>query len=247
MKVIGAGLPRTATTTQLFALEQLGFGPCYHMRDVLMDLEHQLPKWEAVRDGNPDWGDIFGDADSTCDFPSARFYADLIEVYPDAKVVLTVRSPEGWVRSMRETVWGIYHGGSVLRHLSGARAAVDPLWHRYLTLMTSMTWDPETGAMAGDTHDDDEFGRIMERWNEEVQQTVPADRLLVWDPKDGWDPLCEFLEVPVPDGPLPNLNDTESFKAGIIGGSLSIVSAWWEQQSKPERGLHGAPMRPAAG
>jgi hypothetical protein len=245
MKVIGAGLPRTATTTQLFALEQLGFGPCYHMRDVLMDLENQLPKWEAVRDGNPDWDDIFGDSVSTCDFPSARFYKDLIEVYPDAKVVLTVRTPEGWVRSMRETVWGIYFGESVLRHLSGARAAVDPLWQRYITLMTSMTWDPDTGSMAGDTHDDAEFGRIMERWNDEVQQTVPAERLLVWDPKDGWDPLCEFLEVPVPDDPLPNLNDTQSFKAGIIGGSLGIVGAWWEQQPKPERGLHGAPMQPA--
>ena len=203
MKVIGAGLPRTATTTQMVALEQLGFGPCYHMRDVLMDLENQLPKWEAVRDGNPDWSDIFGDAQSTCDFPSSRFYKELIDVYPEAKVVLTVRSPEGWVRSMRETVWGIFHGNSVLRHLSGARAAVDPLWDRYLTMMAGMNWDPETGAMAGDTHDDAEFGRIMERWNDEVKQTVPAERLLVWDPKDGWEPLCEFLEVPVPDEPTP--------------------------------------------
>jgi hypothetical protein len=245
MRVIGAGLPRTATTTQLFALEQLGFGPCYHMRDVLMDLENQLPKWEAVRDGNRDWEDIFGDAQSTVDFPSARFYKELMEVYPDAKILLSVRSAESWVKSMRETIWDIYYGDSVLRHLSSARAAIDPLWNRYLTLMTSMTWDPQTGAMSGDTHDDAEFGRIMERWNDEVKQTVPAERLLVWDPKEGWEPLCEFLEVPTPDDPLPNLNDTESFKAGIIGGSLGIVTAWWEQQTKPDTGLHGAPMQPS--
>jgi hypothetical protein len=245
MKVIGAGLPRTATTTQLFALEQLGFGPCYHMRDVLMDLEGQLPHWEAVAAGNADWNTIFGDAQSTVDFPSGRFYKELMEVYPDAKVLLSVRSAEGWVRSMRETIWGVYYGDNVLRRLSDARATVDPLWQRYITLMTTMTWDETTGAMAGDTADDAEFGRIMEGWNESVKETVPADRLLVWDPKDGWEPLCEFLEVPVPSDPLPNLNDTESFKAGIIGGSLAVLNGWWEAQPKPQTGLHGAPMKPA--
>jgi Sulfotransferase domain len=245
MKVIGAGLPRTATTTQLFALEQLGFGPCYHMRDLLMNLEGGLPPWEAVAAGNPDWDAIFGDAQATVDFPSARFYPTLMERYPDAKVLLSVRSADGWVKSMRETIWGVYYGDTVLRHLSDARAVIDPLWRRYIELMTTMTWDPETGAMAGDTQDDAEFGRIMERWNESVKQTVPADRLLVWDPADGWGPLCEFLEVPVPDGDLPRLNDTESFKAGIIGGSLGLLNAWWEQQEKPATGLHGAPMQPA--
>ena len=73
MKVIGAGLPRTATTTQLIALEQLGFGPCYHMRNLLGDLEAQLPLWERVVAGDPDWEAIFGGARSICDFPAARY------------------------------------------------------------------------------------------------------------------------------------------------------------------------------
>src|SRR5947209_4055264 len=105
MKVIGAGLPRTATTTQMVVLEQLGFAPCYHMRDVLADLENQLPYWEAAQAGNPDWEGVFGDAQSTVDWPSGRFYADLIEHYPDAKVRLSVRDGEPWVRSMRERGW----------------------------------------------------------------------------------------------------------------------------------------------
>ena len=93
MKVIGAGLPRTATTTTLIAFEQLGFAPCYHMRDVFADLEGQLPLWERVVAGDPDWEAIFGNAQSTCDWPGARYYRELLEVYPDAKVVLSVRAP----------------------------------------------------------------------------------------------------------------------------------------------------------
>ena len=242
MKVIGAGLPRTATTTQLVVLEQLGFGPCYHMRNLMMDFETGLPLWEAVMEGNPDWETIFGDAQSTVDWPSARFYKDLMEYYPDAKVLLSVRSGEGWARSMLETIAGLFFGDSLMAHVSKARTHVDPLWKRYLDLMGRMNWDPEVGALAGDPETEEGLIAIMERWNAEVQETVPAERLLVWDPKDGWGPLCEFLEVPVPDGEVPRLNDTESFKAGITGGSIQVLSSWWAEQQKPEHGLHGRPV-----
>src|ERR1019366_8248692 len=87
MRVIGAGLPRSATTTQMLALESLGFGPCYHMRDLLADLEGGLPLWEAAAEGKPDWQRIFGEARSSADWPSARFYQELIEYYLSAKVI----------------------------------------------------------------------------------------------------------------------------------------------------------------
>jgi sulfotransferase family protein len=247
MKVIGAGLPRTATTTQMFALEMLGFAPCYHMRNVLGDLENELPKWEAAEDGNPDWEDIFGDSQSTCDWPSARYYEQLMEVYPDAKVLLSARDGEGWVRSMRETVWGVYFGDSVLRHLSDTRAVLDPNWRRFLELMNHMNWDEKTGVLAGDTHSDQGLIEVMNRWNDGVRSTVPAERLLEWWPTDGWEPLCEFLEVDAPDQPLPNLNDTASFKEGVIGGSLAIVNEWWDNRERPETGLHGAPLKEPVG
>jgi hypothetical protein len=226
----------------MFALEQLGLGPCYHMRDLLADLESGLPLWEAVAEGKPDWERIFGQAASTVDWPSARFYPELMERYPEAKVLLSVRGGEEWVASMRETVWGIFHGDSVIHHLSDARACLDPLWRRYTTLMRRMTWEEGSGALAGETYSDEGLAGVMERWNERVAATVPAERLLVWNPAEGWEPLCEFLEVEVPGEPLPRLNDTTSFREGIIGGALDSVVEWWEARERPTTGLHGAAL-----
>jgi hypothetical protein len=242
MKVIGAGLPRTATTTQMFALEALGQGPCYHMRDLLMDLESGLPLWEGVAEGSPDWTRIFGEARSTVDWPSARFYPELMDHYPDAKVLLSVRTGEEWVTSMRQTVWGVFHGDSVLHHMCEARAALDPLWRRYMALMRWMSWDEGVGALAGETYDDAALAAIMDDWNETVKRTVPAERLLVWNPSEGWEPLCEFLEVEVPVEPLPRLNDSMSFREGIIGGALDVVGEWWQARDRPTSGLHGAAL-----
>ena len=114
---------RTATTTQMIALEQLGFGRCYHMRDLLADLETGLPLWERAFEGTPDWEGSSATRSSTVDWPSARYYRELIDYYPEAKVLLSVRDAESWVRSMRETVWGIFHGDSVIHHVSEARCA----------------------------------------------------------------------------------------------------------------------------
>jgi hypothetical protein len=240
MKVIGAGLPRTATTTQMFALEQLGFGPCYHMRDLLLDLETGLPLWEAAAQGSPDWEAIFGEAPSTLDWPSAFFYRELIDYYPDAKVLLSVRPGEQWAASMEKTIWGMWHGDSVLHHLNQARCVVDPLWSRYIALMSRLNFD-EGGAFAG-ADDMPKLIAAMERWNEQVQRDVPAERLLVWTPSDGLAPLCEFLEVELPAEELPRLNDTKAFREGIIGGALDAVNEWWDAREKPSEGLHGAAL-----
>jgi sulfotransferase family protein len=242
MKVIGAGLPRTATTTQMFALEQLGRGRCYHMRDLLADLESGLPLWEAVAEGSPDWERIFGDAHSTVDWPSARYYRELMDYYPDAKVLLSERGGEEWARSMIKTVWGVFHGDAVIHHVSDARAVLDPLWRRYTTLMRHMTWNDGTGALAGDTSTEAGLIAAGERWNQSVKDTVPAERLLVWNPNEGWEPLCEFLDVDVPSEPLPRLNDTNSLREGIIGGALDVVNEWWGARERPTSGLHGAAL-----
>jgi len=233
---------RTATTTQTVALEQLGFGMCYHMRDLLADLDNGLPLWEDVAEGSPDWERIFGGAQSTVDWPSARYYRELMDYYPDAKVLLSVRSSEAWVRSMRATVWGMFHGDSVIHHVSDTRAVLDPLWQRYTALMRRITWQPGTGVLAGDTTTDAGLAEVMNRWNDDVKGTVPAERLLVWDPSEGWEPLCDFLEVDVPAEPLPRLNDTMSFREGIIGGALGVVNGWWEERERPTSGLHGAAL-----
>jgi hypothetical protein len=242
MKVIGAGLPRTATTTLMVALEQLGFAPCYHMRDLLGDLRSGLPLWEALADGRTDWERIFAGAQSSCDWPSARYWRELIDHYPKAKVILTVRRPDGWVASMRETVWGMYHGDSVIHHVCEARAALDPDWRRFMALMRRITWEPETGALAGDTFTDQGLAGAMERWNAEVISTVPARQLLVWDPREGYEPLCRFLGGELPAEPLPRINDTTSFREGIIGDALRTLNNWWDHLDRPQSGLHGAAL-----
>ena len=110
-----------------------------------------------------------------------------------------------------------------------------------MALMTRMTWD-EGGALEGDTSTAAGLAGAMERWNDTVKRTVPPERLLGRDLRDGWEPLCGFLDVPVPDEPLPRLNDTASFREGIIGGALDVVNDWWQTRERPASGLHGAPL-----
>ena len=167
------------------------------------------------------------------DWPAAFHYRELMDVYPDAKVLLSVRDAESWERSMRDTVWAIYFGDSLMHHISRARYHVDPEWRGWIDLMVSMCWTGK-GAFAGSYSTPQAMMDAMERWNEEVKATVPADRLLVWHPKDGWEPLCELLGLAVPDEPLPNVNDTQAFKDGIIGGAVAAVDAWWEEEKPAE-------------
>jgi len=244
MEVIGAGLPRMGTTTQMLAFEKLGFGPCYHMRDVLANLEGELPKWEAAAAGKADWEGIFGPCRSTCDFPSARFYKELADHYPQAKLVLTVRDPERWVQSMRKTVWGCYGPYDILYHMVQARRYADPLWNRYIETMIKILWSEEQGALRPweETFSDEGLAKAMERWNAEVKANIPAERLLVWDLNEGWKPLCDFLEVKVPDEPLPHVNDTAAFREGIIGQALEVLNRWWEERERPQESLHAAPL-----
>jgi hypothetical protein len=229
MKLIGAGLPRTATMSQKIALEMLGFDPCYHMANVMRDLD-TVPRWLEAFLGRDDWDDIFGGYQATVDWPGAFFYKELMEAYPDAKVLLSVRSGESWERSMGDTIWGIFYGDIMIHDLSTAWGRVDQRWANYITLCKSM-WE-KGGLLAGELEGTG-TGRMaaaMERYNGEVRQTVPADRLLVWSPTDGWVPLCEFLEVPVPAVPFPRVNDTKGFGDKIVDLALRALNQWREQE-----------------
>lgn len=227
MKLIGAGLPRTGTLSQKVALEILGFGPCYHMVNVLGDLD-EVPKWQAAFDGDADWPGIFGDFQATVDWPGSFYYQELAEAYPDAKVLLSVRDSESWARSMRETVWGVWYGDVLIRHLSDARTKVDPGWRGFAELLRPMCL--RSGLMPGGIDTTLEaMAAGMESFCQEVKETVPSERLLVWSVAEGWEPLCEFLEVPVPEMPFPHLNDTEEFKNRVIDGALHAISQWRNQ------------------
>jgi hypothetical protein len=246
MKLIGAGLPRTATTTQMIALEMLGL-PCYHMRDMMADFETSVPQFRKALDGDADWDEIFEGKESAVDWPASYHWRELIDVYPDAKVLLSVRDVDGWVRSMEQTIIQIFFGDSLMHHLARAQYHIDPGYAAWLDLMTEMNWSDEHGAFAGTNGEPAAMPEAFERWNQAVIDTVPSERLLVWDPKDGWEPLCEFLEVPVPEQPLPHVNDTENFQTNLImGPAIAAINAWWEENRPGEDPANKRPAGPAA-
>lgn len=240
MKVIGAGLPRTGTLSQKVALEMLGFGPCYHMVNVLTDLP-LARQWEAAMDGEAAWDEVFGEHESTVDWPGAFFYRELAEAYPEAKVVLSTRDPEPWEKSMRDTIWGLFYGESPMAHLSAARELVDPEWHAYLQLMLRM-WAAQ-GIFAGSQLRPGQLGEAIVRYEEQVKRNVPEHRLLVWSVQEGWEPLCDFLEVDVPEAQFPRLNDSKMFVDRIIDGSLVVLQEWRAR----ERGEVPPVTAPASG
>jgi len=223
MKVIGAGLPRTGTLSQKVALEMLGFGPCYHMVNVLTDLP-LAEQWAEAMDEQADWDAIFGENESTVDWPGSFYYRELAEAYPDASVVLSVRDPEAWEKSMLDTIWELFHGHSLMTHLSKAREVVDPEWRAFIQLMQRM-WASQ-GVFSGAELRPGQLAEAISRYQEQVQRNIPADRLLVWSVQDGWEPLCRFLEVDVPQAQFPRLNDSKMFVDRIVDGSLMVLQQW---------------------
>jgi hypothetical protein len=226
IELIGAGLPRTGTLTQKLALEELGLSPCYHWVNLLTDLD-QVELWDRAMDGEVLWEQIFDEARSTADWPGGFFYRQLMDFYPQAKVLLSVREPESWERSFRETIWTLSFGETVMPLLSRARAQIDPRWQRYLTFVERMFWGPQGTFAAGHS----EPAQLIEQaiaHNEQVKRVVPAERLLVWQVTDGWEPLCEFLEVDVPDSPFPRANDRDTYLERVIDGALGALGAWRE-------------------
>lgn len=197
LRIIGAGLGRTGTYSLRLAIQDLGFGPCFHMEEVAKNLPVQLPLWEAALDGNADWAAIYDGYDSAVDWPTARFYRELHTAYPDAKFVLGVRDPRTWAESFSETI-----------HKLTFRTDDPPPQFRGWLAMTArlirQNGIPPDGSVK-------ELETAFVEHCEGVKAAIPADRLLVHDVKEGWEPLCAFLSVPVPEAPFPHTNDRSGF------------------------------------
>jgi hypothetical protein len=198
LKVIGAGLGRTATFSMKFALEHLGLGPCYHMAEVLAGARRNIPLWIDVINGRPDWDAIFEGYVSTTDYPACTYWRELSEHYPEAKVVLTVRDADSWFESVNQTIFSEQMQGS----LAGTPAEA---------MMQGAVFAPfgDPKRITDRAFMTDWF----ERRNQSVIDALPPERLLVYSPKQGWEPLCEFLGVPVPDGPFPRVNSRDELEA----------------------------------
>ena len=175
-------------------------------------------------DGEPDWDEIFGEHESTVDWPGAFFYRELADAYPQAKIVLSTRDPEAWEKSMRDTIWETICGHSAQAHISKARELVDPDWQHYIRLMARM-WAAQ-GIFSGPELRPGQLGEAITRYQEQVQRNIPEERLLVWSVTEGWEPLCSFLGVDVPEAQFPRLNDSKMYTDRIVDASLVVLQEW---------------------
>jgi hypothetical protein len=192
LKVIGAGLGRTGTLSLKVALEQLGLGRCHHMMEVFM-APATIDLWRRAGLGEPtDWDALLEGFGCAVDWPSAEFYAQLAERYPDAKVILTTRDAESWFKSTQATIF------------ADSDAPMPPGFKEMITAIIGAKFD-------GRLHDRDHCIAVYEAHNAKVRASIPPERLLEYQAGQGWEPLCAFLGVPVPDAPYPKSNSTEEF------------------------------------
>ena len=197
------------------ALETLGFGPCYHMIEVFEHPEH-AGFWQAAWRGEPvDWDGLLGGYEAAVDWPACTFYEELLQRHPDARVLLSVRDPERWYESTRDTIYQISKITAGSR-LSRAVFAFVGLFVSGVfeigRMGNEIIWQ---GTFDGRFEDRSHAIEVFVRHNEEVKRRVPAEKLLVFEVKEGWGPLCEFLGVAEPDKPFPRLNDAAQMRRRI--------------------------------
>lgn len=203
LSVIGAGYGRTGTASLKIALEQLGLGKCHHMHEVLQS-PGQLDLWEAVAASKSvDWEAVFAGFGCAVDWPSATFWREIADFFPDAKVLLSVRPAERWWTSFADTIKQL---------LDDDGEAPTPEVGRVRAMARKVIID---GSLRGAYHSRDAAIARFEEHVAEVRAAIPAERLLVFDVAEGWEPLCRFLDKPVPDTPFPRTNSTEEFWASV--------------------------------
>jgi hypothetical protein len=201
LRVVGAGLGRTGTHSLKVALEQLLGAPCYHMLEVLQHPE-SVSLWQDAVDEKPvDWNALMNGYVAAVDWPVVAFWPELADTFPDAIVLLSTRSSaEAWWKSANETIFEVTRRGrpddprmqAQLHMIEGLFSRFTPEWN-----------DGEAARRAYDEH------------NAHVRATVPATRLVDWQPGDGWAPICRALELPVPEQPFPHVNTTDEFRAMV--------------------------------
>ena len=207
LKIVGAGFGRTGTNSLKLALEQLGFGPCHHMFEVA-DHPEQLTYWQAAARGDlPDWDELFADYGACVDWPSARYWREIAAHYPNAKVLLSVRPVEKWIKSVHATIYPAMQdrGDQVPEE---TRARRDMAYE----IIVEQTF----GGRLGDA---DHAMAVFRAHTDEVRSVIAPERLLVYDVAEGWEPLCEFLGVAVPDGPFPRMNSAQDFIEKRLSGA----------------------------
>ena len=196
MKVIGAGLGRTGTSSLQAALEELLGGNCYHMKTILLQPDH-LQVWHDFATGktsNINWKRLFEYHTASVDFPVCIYYRELMEIFPEAKVILTHRDPELW--------WNSFIRLQKLFNKARLFSFCVPRLQKIFRFTDKIIIDDFFEGKL----EKQNCIKIFERHNTDVRAKVPKDRLLEYNIKQGWEPLCDFLNIKVPDTPFPHLN-----------------------------------------
>jgi hypothetical protein len=201
LQVIGAGLGRTGTMSLKIALEKLLGGPCYHMTELFNHLDEHTPLWHAAARGEPvEWNRVFNGYVAAVDEPVSTQWQSISAYYPDALIILSVRDAESWWKSASTTILPVKQNPPA--DLSPARRAwLNMMLDSYKSIYPDGFSRQEESIAAFNAH------------IANVRQQVPAQRLLVWEVADGWEPICQALGIAVPDEPFPKSNSTEEFKA----------------------------------
>lgn len=208
LEIIGAGFGRTGTLSLKMALEELGLGPCYHMMEVHKEQGRAAVWLEASQGASPNWEVIFDGFESTVDWPACTFWRELAVTYPDAKVLLSQREAGGWHKSVMNTIYramtSVPDDATEGSPVTSVAMAID--------LVLRRTFD---GKLA-----DAEYAiEVFNKHNQAVRDAIAPERLLVYEPGQGWEPLCEFFDVPVPATNYPHANTTESFQQLFAGAA----------------------------
>lgn len=219
IKIIGAGWGRTGTESLAIALEQLGYGKCYHMFSLINNGKKVVHWEQLVRGEKPNYNDLFNGYQSVVSSLSACFYKEFLKQYPDAKIILTIRDADEWYQSVSKTSLKIpphttYH----LSRFLGLFSRRFSYLARTIKCTEAILYD---GLFKGRSDDKEMMKTLFNQWNKEVIRSIPTDKLLVYEIKNGWKPLCEFLGVPVPDLPFPKLNDRRIFRKKLLFNFLN--------------------------
>lgn len=213
LKVIGAGFGRTGTASVKAALEELGFGPCYHMYEVMGKADH-IEQWRRAGHGKAvNWHALFADYQSSTDWPACTFWDRQMEAFPEAKVLLTMRDPDAWYDSVVNTIYAVRGDNPRFLDMSGLPAEAVAQREGFLpqlAMIDEVIWN---GTFDGRFGDRAHAISVYNAYVDCVKHTVPEERLLAFDVRQGWEPLCAFLGVAVPDKPFPHVNDTASRRA----------------------------------
>jgi len=200
MKVFGAGFGRTGTMSLKIALEKLGFGPCYHMKEIVPRPSHIKRWYDISNDSSAKWNELFIDFNSGVDYPICLFYKDLIDTFPNAKFILTLRDFDSWYNSTLNTVY------KVPTMLPDWFRKIVPPVQKLILMQNKLIW---SGLFNNQFSDKEYVRSVYNNHIDNVKKTIPDNRLLLYSVSEGWAPLCEFLDVDIPeDIPFPKVNDT---------------------------------------